>query len=136
MEILRVMKNGECIARTTLWIVDTVGTHTVVAIPRLHLTQETALLFGAGKSYAEVFEGATVALAGQPDQNFVVVHASLDLYRTSNPDISSFAVFIPNAVALPPWSAVITKTSDMLRGFNNGCSAVQEKAPQRSRQSA
>lgn len=135
MRGLRVMKNGECIARTTLWIVDTVGTHTVVAIPRLHLTQELAMLFAAGKTYADVFSGATIALEGQPEQNFVVVHASLDLYRTGDPDISSFAVFIPNAVPPPSWGAVISKTANMLRGFNDGCSTVPEKVAQRSRQS-
>jgi hypothetical protein len=104
-------------AWTSMWLVDRIDAHRLVAVPRLRLSQEVALELTSRLSYSTVFADATVCVLDDPPRPFVVVHATFDLYRTGEPDISGFAVLVPSPGApLPPQAVVIARTAEMLRG--------------------
>jgi hypothetical protein len=116
-QLLNVMRQGKRIAWTSLWLVDEMDEHRLVAIPRLRLSQETTLELTARIPYTTVFENATIQVLNDPPRTFFVVHATFDLYRTGEPDISGFAAIVPApGVPLPDLSLVISRTAKMLRG--------------------
>jgi len=114
---LELLRDGTALAWTTLWLVKAYGGHRLVAIPRLRLDQETCLSLTQRIPYQRVFAGATVQLLEDPPREFVVVHASFDLYKTGEADISGFAILVPDlSLPLPPQELVIKLTAAMLRG--------------------
>ena len=112
---LDVTREGQRIAWSGTWLVEEHEGHLLVAAPVLYLDQDTTLHLSARVPYAKVFAGATMRVR-EADRIFVVVHATFDLYTTSHPQISNFAVLLPNpSLPLPPPGAVISKTAAMLR---------------------
>ena len=105
------------LAWTTLWLVKKYEGHCLVAIPRLRLAQEPCLALTQRIPYQRVFEKATVQLLEDPPREFAVVHATFDLYKTGEADISGFAILVPDpSLPLPPQELVIKLTAAMLRG--------------------
>lgn len=116
-QLLNVMRQGKRIAWTSLWLVDEMDGHRLVAIPRLRLSQETTLELTSRIPYATVFAEATMQVLDDPPRTFFVVHATFDLYRTGEPDILGFAAIVQApGVPLPNPSLVISRTAKMLRG--------------------
>ena len=116
MKTIDITKDNMRIGWAGTWLVDMLDSHSLVAMPRLRLDQETTLALTQRIPYARVFAGATLPLRGEP-RPFVVIAATFDLYRTSEPDISDFAVLLPDrSKPLPPPGLVISKAAAMLRG--------------------
>lgn len=116
-ETLTIWRGEQRAAWTTLWLVESIDAHRLVAIPRLRLSQEVTLELTSRIPYARVFADATVQVLDDPPRRFVVVHATFDLYRTSEPDISGFAILIPDpSLPRPEPAEVIKRTAKMLRG--------------------
>lgn len=117
MQVLSIQRGQLRAAWSGLWLVQALDEHCLVAIPRLRLAQEVALELVSRIPYSTVFRDAVMSVREDPPRPFVVVHATFDLYRTGEPDISGFAAFIPfPGVPLPPQGVVITRTAQMLRG--------------------
>lgn len=113
---LELLRDGDALAWTQLWLVRSLDDHHLVAVPRLRLSQDTALALTSRIPYQKVFAGATVQVLGDPPREFVVVHASFDLYKSGEPDILGFAILVPDpASPLPPQEGVISMTAAMLR---------------------
>lgn len=115
MNTLNVMREDQRIAWTGTWLVDSYDGHTLVAIPRLNLDQETTLALSCRLPYPKVFAGAGMRLRGEL-HGFVVIHATFDLYTTGEARISNFAALLPNkSLPLPPPGVVISRTAAMLK---------------------
>ena len=114
---LIITRDGCTAAWSAEWYIDQIEGHKLLAVPRLRLSHEVALELSQRIPYAHVFRAAIVSLGEDPPRRLVVVHATFDLYRTSEPDISNFAALVPNPESsLPLPSHVIEKTAEMLRG--------------------
>jgi len=114
--MLSIYRHGEVVAWSQLWLIERAGAHTMIAVPRLRLSQVVTLELTQRMPFAKVFEAATIeGYAG----TMFVVHATFDLYRTAEPDISDFAVIMldPTAPMLPV-SQVITRTAKMLKAHH------------------
>jgi len=120
MDTIEIWRDEQRIAWSALWIVDELEGHRLVAVPRLRLSHEAGLELSARLPYSKVFLGARILAPGWKDRGnhgFVVVHATFDLYRTGEADLSGFAAMVitPSTVR-PPVDKVIRRTAEMLRG--------------------
>lgn len=113
-----IWRSGQRIAWASMWLVESMDGHRLVAVPRLRLSQEAALELTGRMPYAKVFiDARAYGVMDDPPRPFAVVHATFDLYLTGEPDISNFAILIPDpSLPKPSPAEVIKRTAQMLRG--------------------
>jgi hypothetical protein len=111
---LRIQRGEELLAWSKHHAIDVLEGHTVVVTRCLCLGQTVTLDLVSGLPFAAAFSYAVIT--HPKPQEFVVVHATFELYRTGRPEISDFAVVLPNPEA-PAFRAarMIQHTAQMLR---------------------
>lgn len=112
MSRLEVKKGSELLAWTDLSSSEALGDHRVVVAPLLYLSQLVALELASRISYSTVFKSATI-----DGGEFLVVHATFDLYRTGRAAIVGFGALVVGPGPLPPLPDTIRRTAQMIRGY-------------------
>lgn len=112
--ILTIYNDHSQVAHARTWIRDRVQDHTLIAIPRLRLSQEAAMgLMEHGESLLSTFRGSKVVLDGN-ESMIAPLAGTFMLPRTGEPDLTDFVAVIPGKVGAR-LSALLTRGLGMLR---------------------
>lgn len=77
------------------WVTGKEAGHTIIAVPRLFLSQQATMELASMTPYQKVFDDAVVELEGE--HHIQVLHAGFSLYRTGEAEIRQFACVIKQA---------------------------------------
>jgi hypothetical protein len=97
-----------------VWVRDRVQDHTLIAVPRLRLTQESAMgMMEHGESLLSTFRGSKMMLDGV-EVAIAPLAGTFMLPRTGEPDLNDFVAVVPGKVGAR-LSTLLTRGLGMLK---------------------